>query len=470
MTVDNGRKSIAALAASLSLYSSHIDAAHRYFKLAVEHRFIQGRKTEYVVAACMYITCRFERTPHMLLDFADVLRVNVFTLGAVYLKLIRRLNIRGLPIIDPSLYILRFVNKMDFGDKTHEVGKTALRLVSRMKRDWMQVGRRPSGICGAGLLVAARLHGFSRTQKEVLQIVRVCDSTLRKRLSEFEDTPSSALTTQEFMTIDLEGEADPPSFILARKQGKSRARGDDSAAPAAPIGASPLEITAAADAEMLAQVANPMFRSLDDSDAPAAPAAPAPAPAAGAGAQAAAAADEDGAVPPPPTTDPTESDGAGGRAGAAGGVLSTAPAPASAVPPIAAATPWIAPEDDGALSDLSDSELDAFILKDVEVQVKSKMWHEVNKEYLEKQEAKAKQAALDKELGITKPVPKKRKRKRDHLANPAASADEAVKQMLAQKKVSKKINYAKLVELGIIDEIPKDDNPDEEDGEAAADA
>jgi transcription factor IIIB subunit 2 len=31
----------------------------------------------------MYVTCRFERTPHMLLDFADVLRVNVFTLGAM---------------------------------------------------------------------------------------------------------------------------------------------------------------------------------------------------------------------------------------------------------------------------------------------------------------------------------------------------------------------------------------------------
>jgi hypothetical protein len=207
--------------------------------------------------------------------------------------LILHLFFTGLPIIDPSLYILRFVNKMDFGDKTHEVGKTALRLVSRMKRDWMQVGRRPSGICGvsqqppyvrvspsmccswmssdhtfdacnptpsiafkrcillfppppalpllhavvlasaycipvlpphtrtmlkAGLLVAARLHGFSRTQKEVLQIVRVCDSTLRKRLAEFEDTPSSALTTQEFMTIDLEGEADPPAFVSVSKQ------------------------------------------------------------------------------------------------------------------------------------------------------------------------------------------------------------------------------------------------------------
>lgn len=75
ITIDNGRKQIASLAASLSLHSHHIDSAHRYFKLAVEHRFIQGRKTEYVVAACMYIVCRYEKTAHMLLDFADILQV-----------------------------------------------------------------------------------------------------------------------------------------------------------------------------------------------------------------------------------------------------------------------------------------------------------------------------------------------------------------------------------------------------------
>ncbi len=29
---------------------------------------------------------------------------------------------------------------------------TALRLVSRMKRDWIHHGRRPAGLCGAGVL------------------------------------------------------------------------------------------------------------------------------------------------------------------------------------------------------------------------------------------------------------------------------------------------------------------------------
>lgn len=51
---------------------------------------------------------------------------------------------------DPCLYIPRFAHLLEFGEKNHEVSMTALRLLQRMKRDWMHTGRRPSGLCGAG--------------------------------------------------------------------------------------------------------------------------------------------------------------------------------------------------------------------------------------------------------------------------------------------------------------------------------
>lgn len=57
---------------------------------------------------------------------------------------------RFLSSSDPCLYIPRFAHMLEFGVKTHEVSMTALRLVQRMKRDWMHTGRRPSGLCGAG--------------------------------------------------------------------------------------------------------------------------------------------------------------------------------------------------------------------------------------------------------------------------------------------------------------------------------
>ena len=58
--------------------------------------------------------------------------------------------------------------------------------------------------------------------REVVKTVRISDTTIRKRLGDFRDTPSSQLTIDEFQTIDLEEEQDPPSFTQARKRAKQQ--------------------------------------------------------------------------------------------------------------------------------------------------------------------------------------------------------------------------------------------------------
>jgi len=210
-TIANGKRRIQQLVSHLRLHHRHAEAAQRLFMLAVQHNFIQGRKTDNVCAACLYIVCRREKTPHMLIDFSELLQTNVYVLGHTFLQFCRLLNLQ-LPIIDPSLYIQRFAAKLEFEEKTNIVASTALKIVARMKRDWILTGRRPSGICGAGLLIAARMHGFKRTMKEIVQVVRICDVTLRKRLLEFGKTPTCNMTPDEFESMDLEEECDPPAF------------------------------------------------------------------------------------------------------------------------------------------------------------------------------------------------------------------------------------------------------------------
>lgn len=108
------------------------------------------------------------------------------------------------------------------------------------------------------------MHEFRRTTKEIVGVVKVCEQTLRKRsvrtvfvqlrflnlgcwlkvcrtppdgsdsnsprdeaervtcfplvllprrLVEFGETPTSGLTIEEFMKVDLDRECDPPSFV-----------------------------------------------------------------------------------------------------------------------------------------------------------------------------------------------------------------------------------------------------------------
>ena len=171
-TLANGRRRIQDVASRLRLGSHYVDAAHRLFTIAVEKNFVQGRRTTHVVAACLYIACRQEKSQHMLIDFSDALQVNVYVLGTCFLKFRRLLGLK-LEIIDPALFVYRFAAHLDLDEKANAVALTALRLVGRMKRDWIVAGRRPAGICAAALLIAARAHGFSRHHQDVTKILRV---------------------------------------------------------------------------------------------------------------------------------------------------------------------------------------------------------------------------------------------------------------------------------------------------------
>merc|ERR1711915_118635 len=56
---------------------------------------------------------------------------------------------------------------------------------------------------------------------DILKVVQVHESTLRKRLNEFGNTDAAKLTFDEFWTTDLESmpeEMDPPCFMAARKK------------------------------------------------------------------------------------------------------------------------------------------------------------------------------------------------------------------------------------------------------------
>ncbi|KAG6877190.1 hypothetical protein C0993_009507 [Termitomyces sp. T159_Od127] len=217
-TIANATKKIQSIANVLRLSDFVCLAATRMYTLAVEHKFTKGRKSLNVVAVCLYVACRQKETRnYMLIDFSDLLQVNVFELGHTYLQLVQTLNLR-LPLVDPSHYISRFAALLEFGDETHKVATDAVRLVQRFDRDWMTRGRRPAGICGAALLLAARMNNFRRSVEEIVQVVKIADTTLKKRLDEFKNTPSGSLTLADFRNVWLEEEMDPPAFTKGKER------------------------------------------------------------------------------------------------------------------------------------------------------------------------------------------------------------------------------------------------------------
>lgn len=211
-TLANARKRIQDVAVRLRLPTHFIDGAHRIFSIALKENLVQGRRSAHVVAACLYMACRQEKSQHMLIDFSDALQVNVYTLGHCFLRLRRKLGFK-LEIIDPALYVYRFASHLNLDDKATAVSLTAVRLVARMKRDWIVTGRRPQGICAAALLIAARAHGIADV--DVTRVLNICGMTVTARLKEFSRTPSSQMSLEEFTKSADDPqvqECDPPRW------------------------------------------------------------------------------------------------------------------------------------------------------------------------------------------------------------------------------------------------------------------
>ncbi|XP_051908631.1 BRF1 RNA polymerase III transcription initiation factor subunit b isoform X2 [Hippocampus zosterae] len=474
-TLQSGRRQIYHLGNQLQLNQHCLDTAFNFFKMVVSRHLTRGRKTEHIIAACLYLVCRTEGTPHMLLDLSDLLQVNVYILGKTFLLLARELCINA-PAVDPCLLIPRFAHMLQFGIKTHDVSMTALRLVQRMKRDWMHTGRRPSGLCGAALLVAARMHKFRRTVKDVIGVVKVCQATLRKRLVEFEDTPTSHLTIDEFMKVDLEQECDPPSFTAAQHKTKMQQLERELTKKLNEVQG---ELSCYQDQiESELEKSRPKLRGIyaayvHETD-PRGEGIPAD--------SASDAEDRDLRSADRHLTrnflcqvmqeeggwGPEERQRDDGEAGPQEGPRRP-PSVAHLLDGSAALdlrqSFRMLDEDrdkseaeeensegggDLDLDGIDELEIEKYILSDKEVQVKTRLWMEQNREYLREQKEKEEQIRRDKEDGTYREKPQtseKTKKKKKADAVPAATAGEAIKKMLEKKKISAKINYDVLNDL-----------------------
>lgn len=102
--------------------------------------------------------------------------------------------------------------------------------------------------------------------------------------------------------------------------------------------------------------------------------------------------------------------------------------------------------DDGELNleGIDDSELDAYLLNEEEAQMKSRIWLSMNGKFIETQEQRRRERA--EELEAKKNKPKRKRAKKKHVQ--FASASEAIEKIVQERRLSSKINYDALRNLG----------------------
>ena len=228
-------KYIIQIAKILTIPDSVVERAKKIYNIASNKKFTKGRKTKQIVGAVLYLACRRDCTKHLLIDFSEVLQINLFVIGSAYLKLVKLLELE-IKIIDPSLFMHRFCEKLFYGNKMKNLGlqnlekkakdieKTSLKILQFLKRDWITTGRRPSGICGACLFISCKLHGYKLKIDDVANVVHVCNETIKKRIDEFSLTKLANMSKDEFEKFEeshFYPGANPPSFNKNREKEKN---------------------------------------------------------------------------------------------------------------------------------------------------------------------------------------------------------------------------------------------------------
>lgn len=203
----------------LNISDSLVESGVRMYRIATTMNFMQGREKRDCACVVLYAACRQEPTCKiMLIDLSDFIKTDVFKLGRYYKDFISVLpNPPNIRHVVPEDLIWRFAAKLEFYRDTNRVAERAIRIMQRMRYDEMTHGRRPAGICGAALIMAARSLNYRRTVREVIFIAKVTMVTIQNRLDEFARVPSANMTIDEFNTQAFLKEHHDPPFLYKQK-------------------------------------------------------------------------------------------------------------------------------------------------------------------------------------------------------------------------------------------------------------
>ena len=212
------KKIFQKLISSLNLPEYFLENAIKYYKCASNKNFAKGRSQILICSIILYTLCRINKTQHLLIDFSNVSKINIYKLGNHYLQFIKLFNI-NIDLIDPSLFLKRFINKLNFDLKSQKnVYDISLKIIQCMKKDWLIEGRNPLGICGASIYLSLSINNFKSDINFISKIVNIRKETIKKRINEFLNSRFSKFRKDEFLNLNLNlfNDIYPPSFIKNR--------------------------------------------------------------------------------------------------------------------------------------------------------------------------------------------------------------------------------------------------------------
>ncbi|TFH05302.1 MAG: transcription initiation factor IIB [Candidatus Thorarchaeota archaeon] len=156
------------------------ETAALIYRKALIKKLVRGRSIESVVAASIYLACRIHRIPRSLDEIVVETSVNRKQVGYAVRLIVSRVDV-NVPIPSAKDLIPRLSSDLMLEGRTV---KKATEIINQAKKSFVTIGKGPGGIAGAALYIAGILEGDRRTQREIAEVSRVTEVTIRNRYKE----------------------------------------------------------------------------------------------------------------------------------------------------------------------------------------------------------------------------------------------------------------------------------------------
>ena len=150
------------------------------YRKALTKKLVRGRSIESVVAASVYLACRIHRIPRRLDEVVAETNVSRKQIGYAVRLIVSRVNI-DVPLASAKDLIPRLSSDLFLEGRTVQ---KATEIIKSAEEKFVTTGKDPGGIAGAALYIAGIIEKDRRTQREIANVSRVTEVTIRNRYKE----------------------------------------------------------------------------------------------------------------------------------------------------------------------------------------------------------------------------------------------------------------------------------------------
>ncbi len=156
------------------------ETAALMYRKSLAKKLVRGRSVESIVAASVYLACRIHRIPRRLDEVVAETNLDRKQVGHSVRLVLSQVNI-NVPLASAKDLIPRLSSDLLLEGKTI---KKATEIIKNAEEKFVTIGKDPGGIVGAALYIAGIIEEDRRTQREIANVTRVTEVTIRNRYKE----------------------------------------------------------------------------------------------------------------------------------------------------------------------------------------------------------------------------------------------------------------------------------------------